>query len=136
MTPKPGHPKSLSALIQAEAIQLEAAALGFDWQEITPVLSKVDEELSELQEAFMQRDMAAQKDELGDLLFAVVNVARHLQICPEAALKEAGEKFSKRFKQVQTLARESNTPLDTADIEDLDMLWKLAKQQEKLPSSN
>jgi ATP diphosphatase len=134
MSTKRTHPPYASALIQAEAIQLEAAGQGFDWQEASPVFAKVGEELAELQDAFRQSDIAAQKDELGDLLFAVVNVARHLNICPELALREASEKFSRRFKQVQTLALQYNTPLDNADIEHLNMLWELAKEHEKRSS--
>jgi len=91
----------LPALTRAEKIQKRASRVGFDWDDLTPVLDKLDEELNELWQAAASKDADAIEDELGDLLFSVTNVARHMKVDPEQALKKATAKFEKRFKSVE-----------------------------------
>jgi uncharacterized protein YabN with tetrapyrrole methylase and pyrophosphatase domain len=121
---------ALCSLKQAEDIQADASVLGFDWKAPAPVFEKVSEELIELQEAFAQGNTLAQVDELGDLLFAVVNVARHLGISSDVALKQACDKFTSRFERVKSFALEEGTCIKSAELDHLDRLWALAKQKE------
>lgn len=127
---------SLPALSYAFQIQKKAAKVGFDWPNVEGALPKIAEEAEELREAVDDGDLtddarrAAVDDELGDLLFAVVNVARHLRVDPEAALRAASRKFRSRFEQVELLARERGIDLHDADLETLDALWEDVKADE------
>lgn len=121
-------PLSLPALSRALKIQKRAAHVGFDWSHLAPVLDKVDEELQEVREAIASGEQAAISDELGDLLFATVNVARHLQINPESALRAASTKFSERFQSVEQQAQAQGMALSDCSEAQLDALWNLAKQ--------
>ena len=118
---------ALPALKRAEKLQKRAARVGFDWPDASGPRAKIDEELAEL-------DAAANADErsseLGDLLFSVVNYARHLGIDPEAALRDASVRFEARFRHVETA---SERPLDTLDIDALEALWKQAKSALSAP---
>lgn len=118
---------ALPALTRAEKIQKRAARVGFDWDDLTPVMDKLDEELNELWQAAASREPAAIEDELGDLLFSVTNVARHMKVDPEQALKKATAKFEKRFKFIeQALAADGKEVSDTsADV--LDQYWRRSK---------
>ncbi len=118
-----GVPHSLPALSYADAVQHKAAKVGFDWPDVDGAWPKVAEESAEVQAAVADGDEAAVHDELGDLLFAVVNVARHLGIEPESALRAATLKFRGRFERVETLARERDIKLKTAGLAALDALW-------------
>lgn len=113
---------SLPALKRAEKIQRRAARVGFDWPDADGPRAKIDEELEEIEQAGTEVERAA---ELGDLLFAVVNYARHLRIEPEAALREATARFESRFRKVEALAER---PLNEMHIDELEALWQRAKR--------
>lgn len=124
-----------SALAKALAVQQRAAALGFDWPDAEGPREKISEELTELDEA-TRRDIAkpnppAIEEELGDLLFAIVNYARHLGLGPEQALAASNEKFCRRFRYIEKrLSSEGLQPGDVK-LERLDALWDEAKRLEK-----
>ncbi len=120
-------PKNLPALLYAEKIQKLAKKSGFDWDDISGALAKIDEEKTELIEA----DKSHQFEEAGDLLFAVVNVLRFLKIDPEMALMQANRKFARRFFAVEQLAIERQIDMKASSIEELDLLWEEVKRQEK-----
>ena len=122
---------ALPALLRAHKLQKRAARVGFDWPDLAPVLNKVEEELEELK-AEVSADGGADRveDEVGDLLFAVVNLARHIDIEPEQALRRANAKFERRFRAVESaLAERGKTPR-TSDLQEMDSLWNEAKRQE------
>ena len=118
---------ALPSLTRAEKIQKRAARVGFDWPGVTPVWGKLDEEVGEVREAVANKDQSAIEDELGDLLFTIVNLARHLSVDPETALRNATGKFEHRFKQVEQLASNSERSMDDMDLVELDALWDEAK---------
>lgn len=120
---------ALPALTRAAKIQKRARRAGFDWQDLSPVMDKVQEELTELQVAQASSDQDAIEDELGDTLFAVVNLARHLSVDPELALRRSTQKFERRYRAVEQLAAEQSLDMATADLSELDRLWELAKRQ-------
>lgn len=122
-----GVPKALPALAQAHAIQARVARVGFDWPDVDGVLAKVGEEIAELQAA---EDDRARADELGDVLFAVVNYARWLNVEPEAALREANRRFHRRFAKVEKGARDAGHKLSDLTLKELDALWETAKEQD------
>ena len=125
-----GLAHSQPALAYAEAVQQRAAKVGFDWPNVDGALPKIAEEAGELRVAADGGDKARTHDELGDLLFAVVNVARHLGVEPETALRAATVKFRRRFEQVEELARERAIDMKTAGLEALDALWNQVKATE------
>jgi ATP diphosphatase len=128
-------PTTLPALSRAAKLQKRAAGVGFDWPAALPVLDKVREELDEVLEAMASGDPAAIGDELGDLLFSVVNLARHLKVDPENALRGANRKFERRFRFIEQALRDTHRPIEDCTLEDLDALWGEAKRQEhNLPS--
>jgi ATP diphosphatase len=114
---------ALPALKRAEKLQSRAARVGFDWPDASGPRAKIDEELAEIDGAATGEERAA---ELGDLLFSVVNYARHLGVDPEAALREASARFEKRFRKVETLA---DQPLKGMGINALGELWQQAKRE-------
>ncbi len=114
---------SLPALKRAEKIQKRAARVGFDWPDASGPRAKIDEELAELEAAGSPEERSA---ELGDLLFSVVNLARHLGIDPEAALRAAVSRFETRFREVELLAE---APLDAMELDELESLWRRAKMR-------
>jgi len=111
-------------------VQRKAAKLGFDWPDVRGALPKIAEEAAELTEAAESGDELHVHEELGDLLFAVVNVARHLKVEPEAALRAATQKFRTRFEGVEQLARDRGIDLHTAELAALDSLWDEIKTRE------
>lgn len=125
-----GVPHSLPSLSYADAVQRKAAKVGFDWPDVDGAWPKIEEEAAEVRAAVHAADTAAVRDELGDLLFAVVNVARHLGVEPEAALRAATLKFRRRFEQVEVLARERGLVLQAAGLQALDALWAEVKTGE------
>ena len=128
-------PVSLPALSRAAKLQKRAAQVGFDWPAALPVVDKVREELDEVLEAMADDDPVAISDEIGDLLFVVVNLARHLKVDPETALRGANAKFDRRFRFIEEALRQTHRPIEDCTLEDLDALWGEAKRQEKnLPS--
>ncbi|MEQ1888754.1 MAG: nucleoside triphosphate pyrophosphohydrolase [Alphaproteobacteria bacterium] len=124
-------PVNLPALTRAAKLQTRAAKAGFDWPEITPVFDKVREEIRELEDEVASGGSAARlTDELGDILFAAVNVARHLKVDPEAALRAASQKFERRFAYIElALARDGRRPA-ACSLAELDALWDEAKRRE------
>ncbi len=122
---------ALPALTRAEKIQKRAARVGFDWQQLEPVINKIDEELSELRSAINSSEQLASKaieDELGDLLFAATNTARHLKVDPEQALKKATAKFERRFRFVESAAKAEGCELSDLNADELDHYWVQAKR--------
>ena len=113
---------ALPALKRAEKIQRRAARVGFDWPDAEGPRLKIDEELGEIERAASDEERAA---EIGDLLFAVVNYARHLDVNPETALREAVARFEQRFRNVEAIA---DKPLNTMNIDELEALWQQAKK--------
>lgn len=126
-------PLNLPALSRALKIQKRASNVGFDWSILPPVLDKVSEELQEVREAITSGEYAAISEELGDLLFATVNVARHLQVNPETALRAANIKFSQRLQYVEQCVQEQGTTIIDCTEAQLDALWNLAKQALNTP---
>lgn len=122
-----GVPHSLPALSYADAVQRKAAKVGFDWPDVDGAWPKIDEEAAEVRSAVAAGNAGAVHDELGDLLFAVVNVARHLGVEPESALRAATLKFRARFEHVERLARDRGITLKTAGLPTLDALWDEVK---------
>jgi tetrapyrrole methylase family protein/MazG family protein len=117
-------PQVLPGLARADKIQSRVAAVGFDWPDADPVFAKVDEELAELRAA-ENREQAT--EELGDVLFAVANLARHLRVDPEVALARANDKFAARFRVVERLAAGRGLKLRDLSLDELDVLWEEAK---------
>ncbi len=118
---------SLPALKRAEKLGKRAGSSGFDWPDMQGVREKIDEELGELDETLQGEDAAKMAEELGDLLFSVVNLARHLKIDPEEALVRAKRKFDRRFRCMETEVNESGSSLMDLDIESLEAKWQAAK---------
>ncbi len=123
-----GVPRHLPALLRAYQLQRKAARVGFEWDRIADVVQKVREEADELMQA---REAGAEdrvREEFGDLLFALVNLARFLQICPEDALMQTNRKFQTRFRYIETeLGKRGKTP-EEATLEEMDALWDAAKR--------
>jgi ATP diphosphatase len=124
-------PSTLPALSRAAKLQKRAAQVGFDWPEALPVLDKVREELDEVLEAMSENDAPAIEEELGDLLFVVVNLARHLKTDPETALRAANAKFERRFRFIEQALRDAGRPIENCGLEELDALWGEAKKAER-----
>jgi ATP diphosphatase len=128
-------PAALPALSRAAKLQKRAAVVGFDWPGPLPVLDKVREELDEVLEAMAANDAPAVAEEIGDLLFSVVNLARHLKVDPENALRCANAKFDRRFRFIEQALRDTHRTIEDCTLEDMDALWGEAKRQEQnLPS--
>ena len=128
-------PAALPALSRSAKLQKRAGQVGFDWPDALLVLDKVREELDEVLEAMSENDPQAVADEIGDLLFSVVNLARHLKVDPETALRGANGKFERRFRFIEQALRDTRRPMEDCTLEELDALWGEAKRQEKnLPS--
>lgn len=124
--------RGLPALMRAEKLQKRAARVGFDWPTMEPVFDKVREELDEVSvEIDRGSDPARLEDELGDLLFTCVNLARKLGTDPETALRRTNAKFERRFRDVETFAAENRKSLSDLDIEALEALWMRAKELEQ-----
>ena len=121
----------LPALMRAVKLQNRAARVGFDWPHPDDVLEKIAEELRELVEARDAHTQAEVEEEFGDLLFAVANLARHLRVDPETALRAANAKFTRRFRAIEAaLAAQGRTPLDSS-LDEMDALWDAAKRAER-----
>ncbi|MDG1286294.1 MAG: nucleoside triphosphate pyrophosphohydrolase [Rickettsiales bacterium] len=115
-------PVSFPALLRAQKLGKKASKQGFDWPELAPVFDKVQEEIAELNEAIANKDEANIEEELGDLLFAVVNVARHVKVDAETALRKANTKFEKRFRLIEPDITDDST------LEEMEALWVEAKK--------
>ncbi|MBB4016195.1 ATP diphosphatase [Chelatococcus caeni] len=124
-------PKVLPALTRAEKLQRKAATVGFDWTERRAVVDKIREELREVEETLDSADRAAQQDEIGDLLFAVANLARHLDIDPEAALRGTNAKFERRFRFIEQVVEDKGASMSDVSLEDMEDIWQEAKRRER-----
>lgn len=122
-----GVPINLPALMQCEKTLNKASNHGFDWPEVEPVFDKVLEELDEVKEAWEEKDQDHIQEEVGDLLLVAVNLARHLKVNPEIALKEATKKFTKRFNYIEEKVADSGRSLRDCELEELDAFWDEAK---------
>jgi len=125
-----GVANALPALTRALKLQNRAARVGFDWPEAAPVIAKIAEETAELQAEMTAGDSAAMAEEMGDLLFSVVNLARHLKLDPEAALRAGNDKFERRFRKLEELLDEQGLKPDELGIEDLENAWSEVKLRE------
>jgi len=127
-------PAVFPALVEADKLQRRASKVGFDWGAAGPVLDKIREEIDELDDEISAGDVDKSKmeDELGDVLFAVANLARHLEIDPESALKRTNDKFRKRFAAIETHAEQTGTTLDAMTLGEMEAAWQAAKR----PSSS
>lgn len=121
-------PEALPALLRAEKIQRRVARVGFDWQEAAPALDKVEEEFNEFRQAVESGDTAGVAEELGDILFALVNVARHKGICAEEALRAANRKFARRFRFVEDACCRADIDMQKASLDELDRFWEEGKK--------
>jgi ATP diphosphatase len=119
---------ALPALARAEKLQRRASSVGFDWNNAQLVIEKIAEEALEVVQAQTQ---AEREEEIGDLLFVVANLARHLKIDPEAALRAANAKFTRRFRHIETTLAGRGTKPGAASLEEMEMLWQDAKALEK-----
>ena len=126
-----GVPKVLPALLKAYRLQQKAARVGFDWEERRQVEDKVKEEWAELNEAVAEDDKEHVREELGDFLFALVNLSRFLEVDPEDALQLANAKFMRRFQGIETEARVRGRDIHGMTLGEMDELWELMKQRER-----
>jgi len=124
-----GIPHQLPGLLRAHRIQEKAARVGFDWDHADQVLDKVREEIAEFETAFSRKDLQEMEDELGDVFFALVNMARFIKIDPDRALSRAIARFMARFRYVERRARESGRDLSGMSLKEMDELWKEAKKE-------
>ncbi len=126
-----GLPISLPALIRAQRMGERAARVGFDWPGIQGVWEKIREEMGELKKAEAEKSFPAKEREVGDLLFTVVNLARHYRLSAEEALRKTNRRFAGRFRRVEsTLRRQGRTP-EESSLEEMDRLWNRAKRVER-----
>jgi len=121
----------LPALLRAQKLQKRAARVGFDWDEVAAVFDKLAEEADELKTAHGTGDMTAIGEELGDLLFSVVNLARHLEVDAETALRAATGKFDRRFRYIETQLRKVGRRVEDCTLAELDQIWEQAKLSER-----
>jgi ATP diphosphatase len=126
-----GVGQALPALTRAEKLQRRAARVGFDWPDLPPILDKIDEEINEVRDALAAGDAAEIADEIGDLLFAVVNLARRAETDAEQALRGACRKFERRFRRVEALLAASGRSPETASLEEMEAHWQQAKAEER-----
>jgi len=119
----------LPALLRAVKLQKRAARVGFDWPEIDQVLDKITEEVAELKEAAATLTQTQVEEEFGDLLFVMANLARHMKVDPEDALRAANAKFTRRFERIETLLAEQGKRPQTSDLAEMDALWDRAKAE-------
>lgn len=124
-----GLSKSLPALKVAQKMQSKVAKQGFDWQEIAPVYEKINEEMAEVQEAQARGVVEDIEDEVGDLLFSVVNLSRHLKVDAEEALRKASNKFEKRFRRVEINCEKNQQAMHNCSEQQLIEMWEQAKQK-------
>lgn len=119
--------RSFPALTEALKLQERAAKVGFDWSEAAPILDKIEEEIGELREALAEKKPEKVKDELGDLIFALVNIGRHVGAEPEQALRGTNTKFRNRFSHIEISLHASGETLEAASLERMEELWQAAK---------
>jgi ATP diphosphatase len=126
-------PLALPALTRAIKLQEKAGEVGFDWNDVRAVLAKLGEEIAEVEAAIAGGSFEALANEVGDLLFAAVSLARHLKIDPEAALRAANAKFARRFAHIESRLAESGRRPASVDLSEMEALWSEAKNFERAP---
>ncbi len=124
-----GVPKELSSLLRAYRIQSKAATVGFDWESIQDVWSKVKEELTEFEEATKSKNQQDIEEEFGDILFTLVNLSRFINVNPEDAMRTTTEKFIKRFKHVEEQVKKQGKHIHEATLDELDVIWDAVKDR-------
>lgn len=125
-----GVPRAMSSLLRAHRLQKRAAQVGFDWEKAEDVLGKVDEEMHELKEALRSKRKEDIEDELGDIFFMLVNLARFVGVNPEDAHRKTISKFIRRFRHIETRAAEQGRQLSEMTLEEMDTLWDESKKRE------
>ncbi len=126
-----GVPTIAPALLQAQRLQEKAATVGFDWPDLSPVFEKVNEELKELKEAVSSNNQQQIENEFGDLLFALVNLGRFLNVTAEDALRRTNQKFIRRFQYIEQQYGQNPTAMKQASLQELDKHWEQAKKNEQ-----
>ena len=126
-----GVPRHLPALSKAHLVQKRVAKVGFEWDEIGGVVDKLDEEIAEVKEAMVQKDAAAIREELGDVLFSIVNLSRYLGHESEEVLNESVGKFMRRFQGVEKRVHEDGRELEDCSIDELEAVWQSVKSGER-----
>jgi MazG family protein len=124
-------PLGLPGLTRAVKLQKRAARVGFDWTQAESVIAKIHEEIDELMEASRAGDRDAVEDEFGDLLFVLANLSRHIDVDPEAALRRTNEKFSRRFRYIESELAAAGRDIGKTSLEEMEELWTEAKKQER-----
>ena len=124
-----GIPENLHSLSRAERITRKVSSAGFDWPDLTGVLTKMDEEIKELQEALSSGDRRKIREEIGDLLFVLVNLSRFLRINPEDALRRTIEKFISRFHYIEKSLSKRGKSIGQSNLSEMDLLWEEAKSR-------
>lgn len=123
-------PTALPALTRAVKLQAKAGTVGFDWNDPLAVLAKMQEEINELKQEITENNSTNIRDELGDLLFAMANLARHLNVDPEAAMRQTNSKFERRFRFIEQALAAQGKALADSSLEEMDALWNAAKAKE------
>ena len=124
-----GVPSALPALTRARRIQEKASSVGFDWDDMKPIWDKIDEETEELKEALKSKDNEKISDELGDVFFSYVNLARYLKIDPEGSLRHTIRKFEDRFKEVERIIESEGKDMSSSTLEEMDLIWNKIKKK-------
>ncbi len=124
-----GVPKNLSALLRAQRLQDKAAHAGFDWENVSGVLEKIQEEISELEEAIQEKNPEEIENEVGDMLFSLVNLARFQKFSAEDALRKTINKFISRFQFIEQKLAERNGSITSSSLEEMDRLWEESKSK-------
>lgn len=124
-----GVPRSLPALLRASQLQSRATGVGFDWEKIEDMISKLEEEISEFKTALIEKKQSDIEDEIGDILFVLVRIANFVHVNPEDALKKTIKKFVQRFKYMEEGALKEGKRLSDMTLEEMDVLWNRAKER-------
>ena len=124
-----GMTKSNPALLTAFQVGVRVSSFGFDWSHPMDVLQKVKEEVAELENAIQKKQKNEIFDEIGDILFSLANLSRHFDVNPEIALREANQKFMRRFRFVEKKIKKEDKELGQVDLEEMERIWEEAKKQ-------
>ncbi len=124
-----GVPKHLPSIIKAMRIQEKASGLGFDWDNTDQVLKKIEEELNEFKQEVKKNDLQNMQLEFGDILFSIINLARHMNINPDSALSQSNKKFMDRFKSMEDDLKANNRTFSSLTIKEMNLLWDRAKKK-------
>lgn len=130
-----GIPVNMTSLTRAVKLQRKAATVGFDWTDTADVISKIREEIEEIEQALVSGKKADIEEEIGDLIFAVANLARHANVDPETATRATNAKFERRFRYIEQNVARLRKTMSEASLKDMENLWQEAKQQEKAVDS-